>query len=39
MALTWQEVTDLRALIRAHCAVVDSTEYRENAAAHKYCPR
>jgi phosphatidylserine/phosphatidylglycerophosphate/cardiolipin synthase-like enzyme len=39
MALTWQEVTDLRTLIRANCTVVDSTEYRENPAAHKYCPR
>ena len=39
MALTWDEVTELRALIRAHCTVVDSTEYREDPAAHRYCPR
>ena len=39
MALTWQEVTDLRTLIRANCTVVDSTEYRDNPAGHKYCPR
>lgn len=39
MALSWQEVTDLRTLIRANCTVVDSTEYRENPATHKYCPR
>ena len=39
MALTWQEVDDLRALIRANCAVINSTEYRENARAHYSCPR
>jgi phosphatidylserine/phosphatidylglycerophosphate/cardiolipin synthase-like enzyme len=39
MALTWQEVSDLRALVRTNCAVVDSTEYRENPAAHKVCTR
>jgi phosphatidylserine/phosphatidylglycerophosphate/cardiolipin synthase-like enzyme len=39
MALSWQEVTDLRTLVRANCTVVDSTEYRENPAAHRTCPR
>jgi phosphatidylserine/phosphatidylglycerophosphate/cardiolipin synthase-like enzyme len=39
MALTYQEYTDLKTLIRANCAVVDSDEYRSNAGAHKTCPR
>jgi phosphatidylserine/phosphatidylglycerophosphate/cardiolipin synthase-like enzyme len=39
MALSWQEVTDLRTLVRANCTVVDSTEYRENPNAHRTCPR
>jgi phosphatidylserine/phosphatidylglycerophosphate/cardiolipin synthase-like enzyme len=39
MALDWRELSDLKALIRANCTVVDSTEYRTNPANHKYCPR
>ncbi|HUQ02842.1 MAG TPA: phospholipase D-like domain-containing protein [Kofleriaceae bacterium] len=39
MALSWQEVTDLRTLVRASCSVVDSAEYRDNPAAHRTCPR
>jgi phosphatidylserine/phosphatidylglycerophosphate/cardiolipin synthase-like enzyme len=39
MALTWQEVTDLRALIRSECPAVDSAEYREDPAGHRTCPR
>jgi len=39
MALSWQEVTELRSLIRASCTVVDTTEYRENPSSHRTCPR
>lgn len=39
MALTWQEFTDLRALIMENCTQVNSDEFRRNAAAHKVCPR
>lgn len=39
MALTWQEVNDLRVLIRQNCTLADSTEYRTNPTAHKVCPR
>ncbi len=39
MALTYSEFDKLRQLIRANCQVVDSTDYRNNASAHKICPR
>jgi phosphatidylserine/phosphatidylglycerophosphate/cardiolipin synthase-like enzyme len=39
MALTYAEFEALRAHIRANCTVVDSTEYRSNATAHRTCPR
>ena len=39
MALTYQEFTDLRALIRANCSTVDSTEFRTNPGAHRTCTR
>ncbi len=39
MALTWQEFNDLRTLIRANCTQADSTDFRANPAAHKYCAR
>ena len=39
MALTWDEVTELKSLIRQHCPVVDSDEYRENRTQHQSCPR
>ncbi|MBA3462034.1 MAG: DUF1669 domain-containing protein [Deltaproteobacteria bacterium] len=39
MALTYSEFDRLRQLIRANCAVVDSIDYRSNAAAHRTCPR
>lgn len=39
MALTWQEFTDLRALIMENCTQVNSDEFRRNPAAHKVCPR
>jgi hypothetical protein len=39
MALTHAEVTDLKQKIRAACPAVDSTAYRQNAAAHQTCTR
>lgn len=39
MALTYDEFGDLRTLIRANCTVVDSDEFRSNAAAHRTCER
>jgi phosphatidylserine/phosphatidylglycerophosphate/cardiolipin synthase-like enzyme len=39
MALTWQQYNDLKILIRQNCTVVDSVEFRSNAAAHKTCQR
>lgn len=39
MALTWDEATALKDLIRTECPAVDSTEYRQNAAAHQTCTK
>jgi phosphatidylserine/phosphatidylglycerophosphate/cardiolipin synthase-like enzyme len=39
MALTYQEFGDLRALIRSACPAVDSTDFRDNAAAHRTCTK
>ena len=39
MALTWDEVTDLRALTRTHCPAVDSAAFRDDPAAHRTCSR
>jgi hypothetical protein len=39
MALTYQEFGDLRTLIRANCPTVDSTDFRDNPAAHRTCTR
>ena len=39
MSLTYQEATSLKALIRDNCADVNSTEFRQNPASHKLCPR
>jgi phosphatidylserine/phosphatidylglycerophosphate/cardiolipin synthase-like enzyme len=39
LSLTWQEYGDLRTLIRANCPLVDSTDYRTNPGAHRFCPR
>jgi hypothetical protein len=39
MALTWQEVTDLRTLVRANCSAADSTAFREDPANHRTCAR
>lgn len=39
MALSWQEVTGLKALIRDNCPAVNSPAYRSDPAGHKTCPR
>jgi phosphatidylserine/phosphatidylglycerophosphate/cardiolipin synthase-like enzyme len=39
MALTWSEFDQLRVLIRQHCTLADSTDFRANPAAHKTCQR
>lgn len=39
MALTHAEITDLKSKIRAACPAVDSTAFRQNAAAHTTCTR
>lgn len=39
MALSWEEVTGLKTLIRASCPAVNTPEYRSNPVAHQTCPR
>jgi len=39
MAVTWQEFDQLRRDIRSNCSLADSTEFRNNPASHKICPR
>lgn len=39
MALSWDEVTALKTLIRTNCAAADSTDFRANPASHKTCAR
>lgn len=39
MALTWDEVTDLKGAIRQACPAVDSAAYRENAPRYRTCTR
>ncbi|MBI2896023.1 MAG: DUF1669 domain-containing protein [Deltaproteobacteria bacterium] len=39
MALTWDQVTELKEVILNACPAVDSDEYRRNAASHRACPR
>jgi hypothetical protein len=39
MALTYQELGDLRAQIRANCPLVDSEAFRTNPGAHRTCTR
>ncbi|NVB81328.1 MAG: hypothetical protein HOV81_23230 [Kofleriaceae bacterium] len=39
MALTYQELGDLRALIRTNCTAADSAEFRASPAAHRFCNR
>ena len=39
MALDWDQVTELKRVIRDNCPDINSTDYRTNAAAHRYCNR
>lgn len=39
MALTWDQVSNLKQRIRANCSAADSTAYRQAVAAHQTCPR
>lgn len=39
MALSWDEVTAMKALLRESCPAVNSREYRRNPVAHPTCPR
>lgn len=39
MALSYTEFDALHQLIRANCSLADSTDFRENPAAHKTCAR
>jgi phosphatidylserine/phosphatidylglycerophosphate/cardiolipin synthase-like enzyme len=37
MALTWQEVTDLKELIRQTCPAINGDDYRDDPENHEYC--
>lgn len=37
MALTWDQVTELKHAIRDACPQINSEDYRRNAARHRYC--
>jgi phosphatidylserine/phosphatidylglycerophosphate/cardiolipin synthase-like enzyme len=39
IVLEWQEVTDLKTLIRQNCPAVDSAAYRSQPTSHMFCPR
>lgn len=39
MALTWEQVTELKSAIREHCPKINSEAYRSNAPAHQVCER
>ncbi len=39
MALTWDQVNELKRAIRAACPAVDTAEYRDHPEAHRYCER
>ena len=39
MSLTWDEVTELKAAIRANCPTINSPELRNNPQAHRFCSR
>ncbi|MCA9674722.1 MAG: DUF1669 domain-containing protein [Kofleriaceae bacterium] len=39
MALSWDQLTELKSLIRAACPAVDSAAYRDDPAGHRYCQR
>jgi phosphatidylserine/phosphatidylglycerophosphate/cardiolipin synthase-like enzyme len=39
MALDWTEVTELKAIIKANCAVINEEAYRLHPEEHTFCPR
>jgi phosphatidylserine/phosphatidylglycerophosphate/cardiolipin synthase-like enzyme len=39
IALTWNDVTNLKQHIRTSCSAADSTPFRQNVAAHQTCSR
>ncbi len=39
LALTYDQVTSLKSLIRANCTQVNSAEFRANPQSNKFCPR
>lgn len=39
MALTWSEVTDLKAAIRSNCGQINSEPFRTRPEANRFCPR
>ena len=39
IALSWDEVTSLKRLIRDNCPQVNSDDFRRNPQSHKKCPR
>jgi phosphatidylserine/phosphatidylglycerophosphate/cardiolipin synthase-like enzyme len=39
MALTWDQITSLKALIKSNCSLINSTDYKKNPNSHKTCPR
>ncbi|MFK7988121.1 MAG: phospholipase D-like domain-containing protein [Sandaracinaceae bacterium] len=39
MAIDWDQVTALKGAIRDNCPEINSTEFRSNPAAHRYCDR
>jgi phosphatidylserine/phosphatidylglycerophosphate/cardiolipin synthase-like enzyme len=39
MALTWEQVTELKAVIRDNCPGINTEAYRSNPTSHQYCER
>jgi phosphatidylserine/phosphatidylglycerophosphate/cardiolipin synthase-like enzyme len=39
MALSWQQVNDLKQLISTNCPAINSAPYRQDAPGHQTCPR
>jgi phosphatidylserine/phosphatidylglycerophosphate/cardiolipin synthase-like enzyme len=39
IALTYDEATSLKSLIRSNCTQVNSADFRSNPQSHKFCPR
>jgi len=37
IALTWQQVTDLKRAMRTACTTIDSPDFRDNPGMHRFC--